>query len=147
MALYPKIQSPCPYKGRLSDILDGDICRLCKREVFDLDAMSAGARAAFLQDCNNGDACVTYRLRPALAAAAFAVALVAPTMAMACGGADDEVLVITGGRGPAPVALHAQPVEVLTDRDVHLIAPESPAPKPSPTPSDPPPAGTRPVVP
>ena len=34
MAIFPKIQSPCPYKGNLSDIMDGDLCRLCKRQVF-----------------------------------------------------------------------------------------------------------------
>ena len=36
MAVFPKVQSPCPYKGQLSEIMDGDTCRLCNRQVFDL---------------------------------------------------------------------------------------------------------------
>ncbi len=38
MAVYPKIQSPCHYKGNSSSIMDGDTCRMCKRQVFDLAA-------------------------------------------------------------------------------------------------------------
>ena len=70
----------------LSAIMDGDVCRLCKREVFDLGAMSDAGRAAFLKACA-GEVCVTYRMpiRTALAAAAFAAAAVAvPTAAAAC---------------------------------------------------------------
>jgi len=98
MAMFPKIQSPCPYKGNLSDIMDGDVCRLCKRQVFDLTAMSDGERVAFLDGCE-GEVCVSYKLtlRPAIAAAALAAAVIAaPTMAAAC---DDDgvVVVMTGG--------------------------------------------------
>ena len=98
MALFPKIQSPCPYKGKLSAIMDGDVCRLCKREVFDLTDMSDGERVAFMKGCS-GQVCVTYRfpVRPAVAAAALAVAAIAvPTAAAACD-ATSETVVVTGG--------------------------------------------------
>jgi hypothetical protein len=97
MALFPRIQSPCPYKGRLSDILDGSLCRLCKREVFDLTPLSDAARIALIAGCK-GDICVTYAvpLRSAVAAAALAAAVVAlPTAAAAC--AEEETVIITGG--------------------------------------------------
>ncbi|HEY1629950.1 MAG TPA: hypothetical protein VGF56_01480 [Rhizomicrobium sp.] len=98
MAIFPKIQSPCPYKGKLSDIMDGDMCRLCKRQVFDLTAMSDGARVAFIEGCE-GEVCVSYKfpIRPAIAAAALVAAMaVAPTMAAACDNTEVEV-VVTGG--------------------------------------------------
>src|ERR1700760_3664773 len=68
MALYPRIESPCPYKGNLADIMDGDVCRLCKREVFDLTAMGDAERVAFMKGCA-GEVCVSYRMpmRTALA--------------------------------------------------------------------------------
>jgi hypothetical protein len=105
MAIFPKIQSPCPYKGDLSAIMDGDVCRLCERQVFDLTAMSDGERVAFMKGCA-GEVCVSYRLplRPALAAAAIAAAAIAvPTAAAACSDAT-EVVVFTGGiKDPANV--------------------------------------------
>jgi predicted Fe-S protein YdhL (DUF1289 family) len=75
MAFFPKIQSPCPYKGNLAAVMDGDQCRMCKRQVVDLTAWSDGERIAFLADCKD-EVCVSYRLplRPALAAAALAAA-------------------------------------------------------------------------
>ena len=36
MACFPKIDSPCPYKGDIVDIMDGDICSLCSKPVYDL---------------------------------------------------------------------------------------------------------------
>ena len=47
VGLFPKIQSPCPYKGNLADVMDGDVCRLCKREVTDLTALGDDERVAF----------------------------------------------------------------------------------------------------
>lgn len=78
MALFPKIDSPCPYKGDLAAVLDGDFCRMCKRDVFDLSGWSDGERAAFLSGCET-EVCVRYTLpiRPAIAAAALAVAAIA----------------------------------------------------------------------
>jgi predicted Fe-S protein YdhL (DUF1289 family) len=122
MALFPKIQSPCPYKGRLSDIMDGEVCRLCKREVFDLTAMSDGERISFMKSCSS-EVCVTYRIRPAmLAAAVAAAAIVAPMAAAACDATDQEMVVVGGikkpqqvtyvhtGEAPADHAIPALPV-------------------------------------
>jgi predicted Fe-S protein YdhL (DUF1289 family) len=105
MALFPKVQSPCPYKGALSDIMDGDICRLCKREVFDLTAMTDGERVQFLSTCE-GEVCVTYafKLRPAVAAAALAASTIALPLAAQEAppaaeevGHDDEWEIMVGG--------------------------------------------------
>jgi predicted Fe-S protein YdhL (DUF1289 family) len=80
MSLFPRIQSPCPYKGNLSDIMDGSLCRLCKREVFDLTALSVGERQALLNGCET-EICVSYAVsaRSVLAAAAMGVGLAAMT--------------------------------------------------------------------
>jgi predicted Fe-S protein YdhL (DUF1289 family) len=78
MPIFPKIQSPCPYKSQLSAVMDGDFCRMCSRNVVSLDAMSDGERLAFLAGCEE-EVCVSYRLpraavgAAALAAAAFAI--------------------------------------------------------------------------
>ena len=73
MALFPKIASPCPYLDRFDSIMDGDFCRMCKRQVHDLTAMGDDQRAAFMMECG-GQACVSYTMwmKPALAAAALA---------------------------------------------------------------------------
>ncbi len=97
MAVFPKIQSPCPYKSDLRAVMDGDFCRMCERHVFDLTAWSDDERVAFLAGCEE-EVCVSYRLplRPAVAAAALAVAaLGVPTAAAA--NADDELAIIVGG--------------------------------------------------
>ena len=84
MAIFPKIQSPCPYKSDLAAVMDGDMCRMCDRQVFDLSFMSDDERMAFLAGCS-GEVCVSYRVafRPALAAAAMAAALALPAAAAA----------------------------------------------------------------
>lgn len=78
MAMFPKIQSPCPYKSDLAAVMDGDFCRMCKRNVVDLTAWSDAQRVSFLASCET-EVCVSYRLplRPALAAAAMVAALAA----------------------------------------------------------------------
>lgn len=75
MPIFPKIQSPCPYKSEVAAALDGEMCRICQRQVFDLTAMTDGERVAFLAGCED-DVCVSYRIprRPAIAAAALAAA-------------------------------------------------------------------------
>ncbi|WP_077146012.1 hypothetical protein [Sphingopyxis sp. KK2] len=82
MSLFPKIQSPCPYKGKLSDIVDGDICRLCDREVHDITDLSSRDRRALVAGCS-GEICVSYRLvaKSALAAAALGASLGSPAFA------------------------------------------------------------------
>ena len=77
MAIFPKIQRPCPYVNDLASIMDGDMCRVCKRQVTDLPDMSDRERIAFVKRCA-GDACVTYRIPAALAAAAAFAAAAAP---------------------------------------------------------------------
>jgi len=81
MAFFPKIQSPCPYKSRLSTVMDGDFCRMCKRNVVDLTGMTDGERRALIAGCSD-EICVSYRFRPAIAAAALAAAAL-PTAAAA----------------------------------------------------------------
>ena len=73
------------------------MCRMCKRQVVDLSPMSDAQRVAFLENCS-GEVCVSYKfsVRPALAAAAIAVASIAvPTAAAACD--TSEVVVTVGG--------------------------------------------------
>lgn len=82
MAFFPRIQSPCPYKGNLAAVMDGDHCRVCQRQVFDLTALTDGERRAFLAGCRD-EVCVSYRLRPAVAAAALAAAAALPAPALA----------------------------------------------------------------
>jgi predicted Fe-S protein YdhL (DUF1289 family) len=94
MAIFPKIQSPCPYKGPLADILEGDMCRLCRRKVVDLSPMTDAERLAFLAACQS-EVCVSYTLRPAIAAVLTAAALGAPLAA-----AQDmevEAIIVVGG--------------------------------------------------
>jgi hypothetical protein len=70
MALFPKIE-PCPYLDRFGQIMDGEVCRLCKRQVHDLTDMDDAGRADFLANCG-GEACVSlFPARPAMAAAAL----------------------------------------------------------------------------
>ena len=104
MALFPKIQSPCPYKGQLSAIMDGETCRLCKRQVFDLTAMNDDERVAFMKGCT-GEVCVTYKfpVRPVLAAAVVVAAMAAPVAAAACEATDVAVVVVGGFKDPANV--------------------------------------------
>lgn len=72
MALFPRIQSPCPYKGNLADIMVGSTCQLCQRDVIDLTAMSDAERINLVAGCAD-EICVSYRLpaRTILAAAAL----------------------------------------------------------------------------
>lgn len=78
MARYPRIQSPCPYKSDLAAVMEGNFCRMCRRNVIDLTGWSDAERSAFLQGCET-EVCVSYRLpvRGALAAAALAASVAA----------------------------------------------------------------------
>ncbi|MBS0294672.1 MAG: hypothetical protein JSR45_00075 [Proteobacteria bacterium] len=101
MAIFPKIQSPCPFKNDLAAVMDGDMCRLCKRQVHDLTAMSDDQRLAFMADCTE-EVCVSYRL-PARVAVAAAMAAAAAAVPMAAAaqqaGAPQEIteVVVAGG--------------------------------------------------
>lgn len=96
MALFPKIQSPCPYQRDLAAIMDGDFCRACKRQVFDITDWSDAERVAFLKSCSE-KVCVSYRINPALAAAAFAAAAMVVPTAAAAQGSVVEFVIVTGG--------------------------------------------------
>jgi len=112
MALYPKIQSPCPYKNNLAAIMDGDVCRMCKRQVVDITAMSDDQRIALIKGCKD-EICVSYKfpVRPAIAAAAIAAAaIVAPTAAAACSDPVEVDVVVVGGiKDPANVKFVEDP--------------------------------------
>jgi len=112
MQFFPKVHSPCPYKGALSEIMDGDVCRLCQREVHDFTGMAEDAKRALFESCT-GEICVTYRIdaRPALAALAIGAGVMAPTALAAQDaelaaaseevslgeGSDERIMIIVGG--------------------------------------------------
>jgi len=99
MSLFPRVTSPCPYKSELSAVMDGDFCRMCKRNVVDLNGMSSDERVAFLGACEE-EVCVSYSIpiRPAIAAAALAAAaLTMPTAAAAQEVEDYGEMIIVGG--------------------------------------------------
>ena len=79
MAKFPKVQRMCPVKNSLAEFMDGDICRLCSRQVFDLNAMSEADRMSFIESCT-GEVCVSYKVP--LRGLAAAVALSAAAVAM-----------------------------------------------------------------
>lgn len=110
MALFPKIQSPCPYKGQLSAIMDGDTCRLCKRQVFDLTNMDDAGRVAFMKSCTD-QVCVTYKfpVRPVLAAAVVVAAMAVPVAAAACEATDDTYVFVGGIKDPTNVSYVQNP--------------------------------------
>lgn len=124
MQFFPKVQSPCPYKGPLSDIMDGDVCRLCKREVHDLTAMAEDARRALFAGCSD-EVCVTYRIdaRPALAALAIGAGVMTPAavaaqdeprLAAASGSgyaaedSGDRIMIVVGGARRDSVEWHSE---------------------------------------
>ena len=77
MAIFPKVERHCPVKSSLSEYMDGDMCRLCERQVFDLNGMSDAGRQAFMASCTD-EVCVSYKipLRGLAAAAALGAAAV-----------------------------------------------------------------------
>jgi predicted Fe-S protein YdhL (DUF1289 family) len=76
MAIFPKVQSPCPYKANLSELMDGSMCRMCQREVIDLNGMSDDDRVALMEGCSE-EVCVSYTLpiKQTIAAAMLGAAL------------------------------------------------------------------------
>lgn len=98
MAIFPKIDSPCPYKDDLASIMDGDRCTMCKRDVHELSFMSDNERTDFLASCS-GEICVSYSvpIKRAIAAAALTSAGI---MASTGAAAQDDLYcyeVIVGG--------------------------------------------------
>ncbi|HZF96469.1 MAG TPA: hypothetical protein VEZ20_16520 [Allosphingosinicella sp.] len=141
MPLFPKISSPCPYKSDLAAVMDGDHCRMCDRQVFDLTAMSDGERLAFLAACTD-EVCVSYSipLRHAARAAMVAAAIAAPGAAAARQAPPPvpPMAVIVGGLPPAP-QVRMVPVPPVVDREEDLPKLyEEPAKTPPPAPKPPP---------
>lgn len=128
MPIFPKIQSPCPYKSDLATVMDGDWCRMCSRTVFDLTAMDDGERLAFLAGCEE-EVCVSYRIpaRAMVAAAALAAASVsAPAMGQEVAAPEieaveaeavpyDESIVIMAGGIKDPKKLELVEIDADTD--------------------------------
>lgn len=74
MAIFPKVEKHCPLKSAFKSYMDGDTCRMCKRQVHDLSAMEESARVEFLASCET-EICVSYSLpKPRTVAAAVAAA-------------------------------------------------------------------------
>lgn len=99
MAVFPLIESPCPYKSRLTEIVEGDTCRLCQRQVHDLTGMSGADRRAFLKACP-GEVCVSYRVAASTVAAIGALAAaaaVAPPATAQTDPTEPVYYVIVGG--------------------------------------------------
>lgn len=126
MAIYPLISGPCPYKGPLSEIMDGDICCLCHKKVHDLTDMTDEQRRAFIMSACSST-CVSYRVssRTAVMIAALTASALGALPAAAQPPAqsaraqsdrdDDVVVVITSGRMASNALLEiAMPVEAIT---------------------------------
>ena len=72
MALFPKIDSPCPLRWKEMPSAERNFCTLCQRKVHNLDGMTTAQRSDFLAGCS-GEVCVAYtvpRRRSAVPAAA-----------------------------------------------------------------------------
>ncbi|MCP5384505.1 MAG: hypothetical protein H6913_07810 [Altererythrobacter sp.] len=149
MACFPKIDSPCPYKGDIVDIMDGDICSLCSKPVYDLTDLDDEGRHDLLAG-RSGEMCVSYRLgaRAAMAAAAMGASVVAvPTMAQdspdpansstddAASAETDEhtIFIVVGGlRKPDEarwIALEGDARPVQKGRELPVEYDDEPAPK------------------
>lgn len=136
MPLFPKIQSACPYRNEFASIMDGDNCRMCKRQVVDLTAMNDGERVAFLAGCEE-EVCVSYSLpiRQGIRAAAVAAAIAIPTAAAA----QEEMIITVGGiTSPSQVSMVQVPEDatiaelpVLYEEEEGAAAAEESAPKPT----------------
>ena len=120
MGTFPKIDRPCPYADRLPSVMDGDFCRACQCTVFDLDALAPRERRAVLKRSEREETCVTYRIKPALAAMAMVAAMgvASPALAQDAAPAEDEEIVLTGGIRPSRPLANAVPVEAIRPQDV-----------------------------
>jgi hypothetical protein len=130
MTLFPRIQSPCPYKDDLAAVMDGDMCRMCKRQVTDITAFSDAQRVAFFKGCG-GEVCVSYRVpaRAVLAAAALAAAAAMPAAACDAG---TEIVIVGGIKAPHSVEMVPVAVETFADKSVPqlpVVYDDKPAPK------------------
>ena len=114
MSLFPKIQSPCPYKGRFADIMQGNQCRLCKREVIDITDMDDAGRKAFLAACE-GEVCISYKVGAKSALAAMAMSAVALPTAAAAQDTEDAVSDATAAQDAAAAEIeeYFEPIYII----------------------------------
>ncbi len=115
MARFPKIQSPCPYKANLADYLEHDVCRMCKRQVHNLSAMSDSQRENFLSSCSE-QVCVTYKLP---ARAMLGAALIATSLQYAPAAASE--FAHSGDNGPWLSSAAAQAVQDCDSLEVIMV--------------------------
>jgi hypothetical protein len=73
MTLRPRIARTCPARANLTLAMEGAYCRLCRKTVHNLDAMSATQRCALFASARE-EVCVSYRMPASLAAAALGLA-------------------------------------------------------------------------
>ncbi len=145
MGFFPKIQSPCPYKQNLSAVMDGDFCRMCKRNVIDLTAMADEDRLSFLSACKT-EICVSYSLPVKRAAKAAvlvtaAVALYPTTLAAQDAPSADhataeesyeDMEIIVGGIRPDHDVAEMKTAEDANDKalaELPVVYDDEPAPK------------------
>jgi predicted Fe-S protein YdhL (DUF1289 family) len=151
MPLFPKIASPCPFVNRLDEIIDGDVCRMCSRKVFDLTDMTDGERLAFLAGCEE-EVCVSYSipLRNALQAAAIAAALTVPSAASARAQQAPQppvpiMVPVAGGIAPPPqLQMIEVPPAVDSADELNALYDREPMKPPAPPASAPARGSTRP---
>jgi hypothetical protein len=116
MARFPKIQKPCPVANSLDEYMDGDHCRLCKRNVVDIGDMSDAERRNFLDNCA-GETCVTYSIRLKHVAAAVALSATAASLPVAAQESPLEAL----GLDPAAQQELPRCAEEFEEIDVILV--------------------------
>ncbi|MEY2927820.1 MAG: hypothetical protein RL367_2297 [Pseudomonadota bacterium] len=141
MALFPVIQSPCPYSGNLSAVMQGDMCSMCNRQVFELTSMSDSERVAFLKSCS-GEVCVSYKLPLKRAMAAAALAAMAVPTALAAQEVpaaeenspeiEDMIILVGGIKDPRTVAMRESAADLtLPELPVEVEAVDQPARSPT----------------
>jgi hypothetical protein len=98
MAQYPKIDSPCPIKGRERAETGIDFCKVCERSVHNLSAMTESERKRFMASCT-GPVCVSYTVKRKREQKIVWAMAMAATVAVA----------------PGIASAHCDPVEVMED--------------------------------
>lgn len=130
MSIFPQIQSHCPYKSELSKYLEGDLCRMCDRRVVNLNPLSDAERVSLISACKD-QICVSYNLRPAIAAALTIAAIGAPMSAAAQDVVIEEDAIIVGAiLEPASVQyiLDAASADLIDLPVIYDDEPTAPAP-------------------
>ena len=119
--------------------MDGDTCRMCKREVHDLNGMSSAERRAFLKACS-GEVCVSYKVAAGamIAFGALAAGAVAAPAASAQTDPNEVFTVIVGGiKDPAnTVLIEDEADEAIPELPVVFEPAAKPETAAKPTPQD-----------